>query len=131
MADQHSEPANVGAAKVGIFFLVDDQLLLDAVPLEHGDPYGDTIGHGSHYEFWDAFIPRTELERRFKTRAYDAYPRGRVVYFTQKKRFVVYADRCLGRDTLQRLAEQFGIAEPVFARDEHYQCATCNPFFVD
>jgi hypothetical protein len=36
----------VGVPKVGIFFVVDDQLLLDAVPVEQGDPYGDTIGYG-------------------------------------------------------------------------------------
>jgi hypothetical protein len=131
MADQDNEPTSAGVAQVGIFFLVDDQFLFDAVPLERGDPYGDTVGHGGHYEFWDLFGPRTELERRFKARAYDAYPRGRVVYFTREKRFVLYADQCLKREVLQRLAKQFGIEEPVFARDEHYQCATCNPSFVD
>ncbi|MCU0502412.1 MAG: hypothetical protein MUC51_11725 [Anaerolineae bacterium] len=131
MIDGDNEPARVGSPSVGIFFVVNDRLLFDAVPLEQGDPYGDTIGHGSHYEFWETFVPQTELEREFKKRAYDAYPRGRVVYFTREKRFVLYADPCLERDVLHRLAERFGITEPVFARDEHYQCATCNPFFVD
>src|SRR5689334_5528113 len=91
----------VGVPKVGIFFVVDDQLLLDMVPVEQGDPYGDTIGHGSHYEFWDILVPRNGVEKRFKARAYDAYPRGRVVYFTQEKRFVLYADQCLKHGKLR------------------------------
>jgi hypothetical protein len=121
----------MGVPKVGIFFVVDNQLLMDAVPVENGEPYGDTMGHGSHYEFWETMKPSNVIEKKFKARAYDAYPRGRVVYFTQKKLFVLYADKCLKSGELKWLAEQFCIAGPVFARDEHYQCATCNPFFMD
>ena len=121
----------MGVPKVGIFFVVDNQLLMDAVPVENGEPYGDTMGYGSHYEFWETMTPSNVIEKKFKARAYDAYPRGRVVYFTQKKRFVLYADKCLKPGELKWLAEQFCITEPVFARDEHYQCATCNPFFMD
>jgi len=91
-------------AKVGIFFVVDGQLLVDAVPLEQGEPYGNTRGHGSHYDFWESLAPGNDGERRFKARAYDTYPRGRVVYFTQEKRFVLYADRCLNRDKLKWVA---------------------------
>jgi hypothetical protein len=70
---------------------------------------------------------------KFKTRAYDAYPSGRVVYFTREKHFVLYADKCLKRGELKRISEQFCLAEQLFvvARDEHYQCAGCNPFFID
>ena len=121
----------MGIPKVGIFFVIENQLVIDAVPVDQGEPYGETIGHGSHYEFWDSLVPRTALEHRFKVRAYDASPRGRVVYVTRKQRYVLYADPCLTQATLQALAVHFGLAEPVFARDEHYQCATCNPFFLD
>jgi hypothetical protein len=121
----------VETPNVGIFFVVDNQLLMDAVPVENGEPYGDSMGHGGHYDFWETMSPRTSIEKNFKARAYDAYPRGRVVYFTRKKRFVIYADKCLHRGGLKLIAERFGISEPVFARDEHYQCAACNQFFMD
>jgi hypothetical protein len=121
----------VSIPKVGIFFIVDDQLLVDAVPLEQGDPYGDTIGHGSHYDFWDTLTPKNGIERRFKARAYDAYPRGRVVHFTREKRFVLYADKCLRPGKLRWVARQFCVPDPTLARDEHYQCAVCNPLFVE
>jgi hypothetical protein len=121
----------VSVSKVGIFFVVDDHLLADAVLLEHGDPYGDTIGYGSHYDFWDSLTPKSGIERRFKARAYDAYPRVRVVHFTREKRFVLYSDKCLRRGKLMWVAQQFCVAEPMLPRDEHYQCAVCNPLFVE
>jgi hypothetical protein len=121
----------VSLPKVGIFFVVESQLVIDAVPVDQGEPYGETIEHGSHDAFWDSMVPWTALEHRFKTRAYDASPRGRVVYLTREQRFVLYADACLTRDTLQGLATHFGLTAPVVARDEHYQCAACNPSLLD
>ena len=117
--------------KVGIFFVVENHLVIDAVPVDQGEPYGKTIGHGSHYALWDSLVPRTPREHRFKARAYDASPRGRVVYFPREQHYVLYADACLAHDTLQALAAHFGLTAPVLARDEHYQCATCNPNFLD
>jgi len=32
---------------------------------------------------------------------------------------------------LSWVARQFCVAEPTLARDEHYQCAKCNPRFLD
>ena len=68
MVDRDNEPAHVGAPSVGIFFVMNDRLLFDAVQLEQGDPYGDTIGHGSHYEFWETVVPQTELGERIQER---------------------------------------------------------------
>jgi hypothetical protein len=117
--------------KVGIFFVVENRLVIEAVPVAQGEPYGETIGYGSHYEFWEKFVPSNARERRFKARAYDASPRGRVVYLTREQRFVLYADACLTPDTLQGLATHFGLTAPELARDGHYQCAACNPSFLD
>lgn len=116
---------------VGIFFMVEQQLLIDAVPLEQASAYGDHQTHGGHYEFWEHFTPKTRLEQQFKNRAYDAYPRGRVVYAIKQKHFYCYADRCLTTDVLRHIAKAFGLKTMVAAHDEHYQCATCNPLFLE
>jgi len=84
--------------KVGIFFFVDGEIIMDTVPVENGEPYGDAIQHGGHYEFWEKLVPKTLAERRFKARAYDAYPRGRVVFFPNRKKYVLYGDRCISTD---------------------------------
>lgn len=122
---------DLGTPKVGIFFYVGGKLLQDAVPVNEEEEYGDTVGHGGHYEFWLQHIPRNATERKFKDRAYDAFPRGRVVYFKALNNFVLCADRCLRPETLSRIARRFGISNPRFMGDHHYQCSKCNPYFMD
>lgn len=67
-------------AKVGIFFVVNGDLVFDAVPLEQGELYGDTVGFSGHYDYWEALAPKNPTEHLFKNHAYDYFPRGRVVY---------------------------------------------------
>jgi hypothetical protein len=119
--------------KVGIFFFVEGTILIDAVLVEEGESYGDAIQHGGHHEFWERLTPRTLPETRFKSRAYDAYPRGRVVYFPDKNKYVIYHDACLRHKELKIVAEKFGLedSDMKLDRDEHYKCARCNPHFMD
>jgi hypothetical protein len=121
----------VGLPRVGIFFVVDNQVIVDAVPVEDGEPYDDSIGHGGHYEFWTLLKPRTLIERKFKERAYDAYPRGRVVFFKQKNQFVLYADRCLKYNNLKKISKMFYISDYLLDSDEHYRCAKCNIYYLE
>lgn len=120
--------------KVGIFYFIDEQVILDAVPVEKGAPYGDAIQHGSHYEFWESLIPKTKTEKRLKSRAYDAYPRGRVIYFPKKNIYRIYYDYCIDfSDYMPLITDSFGLddVEVEFEYDEHYQCSGCNPNFID
>lgn len=119
---------------IGIFFFIDGKILIDAVPVKDGEPYGDAIQHGSHYEFWEALIPKTPAEWRLKTRDYDAYPRGRSVYFPKRKKFRIYYDLCIGlSDDMPLIIDAFKLidADMEFHRDEHYKCAKCNPYYLD
>lgn len=119
--------------QVGIFFYVDDEIVVDAVPVGSGEPYGEAVQHGGHYDYWDFCIPKTAAERKLKARAYDAYPRGRVVYFPKRKIFRVYADRCLKASAFNAVKETYGLeaVKVEFETDVHYQCAKCNPSFLD
>jgi hypothetical protein len=119
--------------KVGIFFFIDNSILVDAVPVEKGEQYGNAIQHGSHFEFWESLVPKTLTERQFKARAYDAYPRGRVVYFPNEKKCCIYADTCLERKNIVLVGKQFELIDEdiELQTDEHYKCAGCNPYFLD
>jgi hypothetical protein len=120
--------------KVGIFFFVNSAILLDQVPVERGEPYGNAVQYGGHYEFWERLRPKNPIERKFKTRAYDAFPRGRVVYFPDKDKYVIYYDMCLGLNMeLKSVIEKFELEglDIAVAKDEHYKCAKCNPYFLD
>ncbi len=118
--------------KVGIFFFINGEILMDAVSLKHGEPYGEALQHGSHYEYWESLVPKNNIERKFKARAYDAFPRGRVLFFTEKKTFILYSDRCLMKPKiLNRIKDSFCLKDAVIESDEHYQCSRCNPYFID
>ncbi len=119
--------------QVGIFWFIDDHVIKDAVPYEAGEPYGEAIQHGGHYEFWDALQPATELEQKLKSRAYDAYPRGRIVFFPERRVFRVYPDRCLNTDEIGLVLEAFDVEDfdIEVVDDEHYRCAQCNPDYME
>ena len=120
--------------RVGIFFFVGKEILMDAVPAAEGEPYGDAIQHGGHYEFWESLAPKTLAERKFKARPYDAYPRGRVIYFPKKKKYRIFHDLCLKLNVeLIIVAEKFKLADVdrELENDEHYKCSRCNPHFLD
>jgi hypothetical protein len=120
--------------QVGIYWFIDNEVIKDAVPYKEGEPYGEAIQHGSHYEFWQTIKPATEIEKKLKSRAYDAYPRGRIVFFPSREVFCIYMDRCLENvSKLIKVLKSFEIENVHFEIeiDEHYRCAVCNPYFID
>lgn len=119
--------------KVGIFFKIGNNFLIDAVPLAEGEPYEDAIGYSGHYDFYERLEPSTPAERRFKMHDYDYYPRGRVVGFPKKNSFILYTDPCLTPDDLSRIISLFGLDGLMLevAEDEHYRCSTCNTFYLE
>ena len=117
--------------KVGIFFAVSENLIFDAVPLEHGESYGDSVGFSGHHDFWAALVAQNPAEHLFASHAYDYFPRGRVVYFKESDSFRLYADRCMTAIQIEKVAALFKLPAYKLARDEHYQCARCNAGYLD
>lgn len=118
-------------AKIGIFFMVQGHLLIDAAPLEQGELYGDAINFSGHFEYWETLQPTSAIELLFKNHAYDYFPRGRVVYFNKTNSFKLYADRCITKAEIEKIAAAFQLSTYQLARDEHYQCVICNPDYLD
>ncbi len=118
---------------VGIFFKVANDFLIDAVPVEESEPYGDALQYGGHYDFHEFLDPTVPLERRFKAHDYDYYPRGRVVFFPKLNAFNLYADPCMTPDDINRIIDLFsldGQAVEVTA-DKHYRCSRCNRSYFE
>ncbi len=101
------------------------------MPLEQGELYGDTVGFSGHYDYWQTLVPKNSTEQLFKSQAYDYYPRGRVVYFKESSSFRLYADRCMKKADIEKVASTFQLPAYRLARDEHYQCVSCNLEYVD
>jgi len=119
--------------KVGIFFKVSNEFLLDAVPVEAAEPYGEALQFGGHYDYHELLRPALQLERSFKAHDYDYFPRGRVVFFPKRNTFALYTDPCLTPDDISRLIKLFDIEGQAteVAGDEHYRCAKCNKSYLE
>ena len=116
---------------VGIYFSVNGGIISDRVPVTDGEPYGNAIQYGGHYDFWKALHPRNSLEGIFKSDGYDLHPRGRVVFLKNESIYRIYHDGCLTMNDLEKIKHHFGLdsADTEYERDEHYQCGKCNPIY--
>jgi hypothetical protein len=118
---------------VGIYFVVKGNVLHDSVGLEEAEAYGDALQHGGHDDFHEALSPMSPIERLFKSKPYDFFPRGRVVYFQQTGKFRLYVDKCLDEYAIQQVMKVFGLEGLEIERepDEHYKCAGCNRHYLE
>jgi len=112
--------------KVGIFFLLDHRVLIDATSLDQAERYTHFLIHGpSHIDVWEGWrkqrVVPTDLE-------YDGVPRGRVHYDTIAERFTILADKCILGDpaAMAEIIERMGLPEDATRDvDAHYRCGVC------
>jgi hypothetical protein len=119
---------------VGIFWRVNGVLVIDRSTLDEAEPYGECITHAAgHYECWQewqelggARLAAKGYPDRIASTEYDQWPRGRIVYETPTRRFVIYADRRLQKpDIIDALKTAFGLTESELIvrirSDSHYR----------
>lgn len=117
---------------VGIFWRVNGVLVIDRSTLDEAEPYGEFITHAAgHYERWQkwqelggARLVVKGYPDRIASTEYDQWPRGRIVYETPTRRFVIYADRRLQKpDIIDALKTVFGLTELIVTirSDSHYR----------
>jgi hypothetical protein len=117
---------------VGIFWRVNGVLVIDRSTSDEAEPYGDCLGHAAgHYERWRewqamgaARLAALGYPELIASTEYDQWPRGRIVYETLARRFVVYADRGLQTPAIiDALKAAFGLnhAEVIVRSDAHYR----------
>ncbi len=111
---------------VGIFWLIEDRLVLDTTLLSEAEPYGDCLTHGnSHIDFW---TEQQGLGTVSHDTEYEEYPRGRVVYNAKARKFYLLADRCILKDKAKVARIKKAIHLPpktTVDTDPHYRCAKC------
>ena len=105
-------------ARIGPFFYIDGQLIFRGCAPEYGEARGGKLDNPySHARLYD---------RRFRTGDYIDFPRGRVVYDTERSRAIVYIDRCIRRpEVLEKIAAAFELTDFVVESDTHYRCRDC------
>ncbi len=120
--------------KIGIYFFVGKEILIEAVPLSQGEKTEIAIDHkGSHYDYWENLDSKTPAEKKFKSSSYDAFPRGRVLFRLKENKFIIFRDRCIKEAQISIIKEKFGLNDSkcIIEYDAHYKCSRCNPYFAD
>ena len=117
---------------VGIFWRVNGVLVIDRSTLDEAERYGDCITHAAgHYDRWQEWqalgmsrLAAVGYPDHILSTEYDHWPRGRIVYETPTRRFVLYADQRLQKpDVIDALKTAFGLndAEVIVRSDSHYR----------
>jgi hypothetical protein len=112
---------------VGIFWLFDDQLIIDSTPLSMAELYGTALTHPTgHIDYW------TRLQHTGAVPAeveYEEPPRGRVVFVGREQRFYLLADKCIlsRRKDVRKIMDAMHLppGKTTEGRDEHYRCFNC------
>jgi hypothetical protein len=124
---QRRAATSVREPRVGIFWLVDGEPLVDGTPLRAAEDYGDFKTHPrSHLEAWSLLqqngIAPPEVE-------YEEFPRGRVMYNPTTRRFTLLADRCILRDknVVAKIMLEMNLPNRNTDKgtDAHYRCSAC------
>jgi hypothetical protein len=117
----------VSTPEVGVFFVREDNLWVDATPVNEALLYGDVRTHDrSHEAFWEQLqasgaAPRDE--------EYDECSRGRVCYNTQQRIFRLYLDECIrkNKDMVARIILAMNLPSATRVElDSHYKCPRCT-----
>ena len=113
--------------RVGIFWIVDGKPLLDSASRSDAEPYGDHLTHPrGHVAVWEQYqrLGKVPLESE-----YEEFPRGRVMFNTKTRRFMLLADRCILRDTgtVKEIMADLNLPSKSTdtGTDAHYRCPAC------
>ena len=112
--------------KVGIFWVVPggkgEQSVLHIskrCELSEADSLGFINYRYSHFEIWDYL-------REKRTKDCYRYPRGRVLFDVEADKHIIYADKCISAEAIEKVVELFEIEEYELRGDEHYVCPKCQ-----
>lgn len=138
LGDCTNQPcSDADVPRVGIFWGTSDErgrmvLITDCTMLDAAEPYGVFLTHPrGHYEVWEHWrslgtggLARRGLPAAIAWHEYEDWPRGRVVLDTERREYVVYADRRLQTQTwIAELIRVFRFASQRFVvrSDAHYR----------
>lgn len=112
--------------RLGIFWLVNNKLLIDSVELSQSEQYYDYRNYPhSHIDIWEQW---QRIGKAPPESPYEEYPRGRVTYDTKTKIFMLFADKCLlkRRDLIAKIKEELHLPNKItLESDSHYRCFDC------
>lgn len=110
---------------VGLFFVVNNKLLMHSCSLKEAELYGDFLNYPrSHMEIWDE-----NYYRKYGV-DFDFYPRGRIIYNINEETYYIYYDKCIEKN-IQDLGIIPKDKKVKLLYDFHYKCHKCNKSYVE
>jgi len=112
---------------VGIVFLVKGKAFIDGTPVTEAEGYAHFKIHAhDHYKYWEWLRRMGAVPADVE---YDEVPRGRVVYDTQTRKYMLFLDRCILRNKklVSRIMAQMSLPpeNTETGTDSHYRCPKC------
>jgi hypothetical protein len=112
--------------KLGIFWLVADELVLVSTPLDQCELYGDVMNEPrSHVDYWAELQAKGRAPRGAE---YEEFARGRVVHNVKTKQYTLMADKCIlaRTDVVKRILSELHLPKnTMLDTDFHYRCSVC------
>lgn len=102
------------------------------MPLAQAEDYGDCLTYPrGHHEVWEEWrqlrvsgLDRKGLPRAIASHEYEEFPRGRIVYESRPRLFIIYADRKLfNPEIIGKIVERFALQDEIWTvrSDAHYR----------
>ncbi len=115
-----------GAPEVGMFWMIDQEPLIEKTPLNEAGERVDFFAPKSHSETWPTLQRIGVVPQNSK---YEHYPRGRVDYEKETSSFVLLADKCILQNApmVQKILSRFRLpSQTKTESDPHYKCPKCR-----
>src|SRR5438552_17650634 len=124
---QRKRSARIMEPRVGIFWLVNQNLLIDSTLLSAAEEYDHfKIHSGNHISVWEKFQQNGTAPHEME---YEEAPRGRVMYNMKIRRFTLLADKCILKDKriVSKIMSEMNLPSKNTDKgtDSHYRCFTC------
>ena len=111
---------------VGIFFVVNDRVLVESSRLSEAELGAEFADHRRGHElFWSELQDQGRVPR---DQEYFEFPRGRSVYNNLAGQHVVYMDKCITKrpDLVREIKRRLQLpARVAILTDPHYRCPVC------
>lgn len=115
-------------SRVGAFFIVNGDILSNDVAVQDGDEYGNFVNYSSHWDLWRAAQKALPQLRKID---YATFPRGRVVYNKDTRKYIIYIDPKLNNVIdLDIITSQYNLRSGSYIvddKDEHYRSSDNPP----
>ena len=111
--------------QVGVFWIVDDQVVKDSVPFGGVVPREGIVRHGDHAMIKAGMTDDREVVEKLLKASADTYPKGSVVFLPDREIFRLYFDRRLDSEMEDKVVEAFDI------EDFHIELVVCGQSVLD